>query len=386
MKTLYQQHFKTVMLAFLLGILLMSSCKKDRTLAPEPKGQEITGTKGIYVLAEGTMGNNNSTLTYYDVATKKVETFYDDATKKISADYFKKINGRPLGETANDLKAYGSKMYCVVAGVQGKAQSFVEVIDIATGKSLKSISFNANGDGQMPRYIAFYKNKAYVSRYDGKISRIDTASLAVDAELQLMNGTSPAGGLEGLAVANGKLYVTNSDHPYYPNGLKNKVTVIDLATFTKTKDIAVSHNPVKIAAAQNGDLLVVTWGDYGAVKPVLQRINSATDAVTASYDYNVGPIAIYKNKSYLITDWNMNSLTLDLTSGATGKIITDATATSTLYGVTVNPFDESVVVADAISFGSDVGKAIVFDKNGKFKYDFATGALPQHAVFNYSYK
>jgi len=375
MKTHYNNPMKTTVLAFLLGALFFSSCKKDRTPAPLPQKPEITGTKGIYVLGEGTMGNNNSTLTYYDVASKKSET-----------DYFKKINGRSLGETANDLKAYGSKMYCVVAGIQGKPQSFVEVIDIATGKSLKSISFNANGDGQLPRYVAFYKDKAYVSRYDGKITRIDTASLAVDGELQLMNGTSPAGGLEGLAVANGKLYVTNSDHPFYPAGLKNKVTVIDLATFTKIKDITVSYNPVKIAAAQNGDLLVVTWGDYGNIKPVLQKISSATDAVTASYDYNAGPIAVYKNKSYLITDWNMNSLTLDLTTGATGKIITDGTVASTLYGVTVNSFDESVVIADAISFGSSVGKALVFDKNGKIMYDFATGALPQHAVFNYSYK
>ncbi|SMD00647.1 YncE family protein [Pedobacter nyackensis] len=364
----------------MLGSVMITSCQKDESAEPviiDPvvPAPVITGTKGVYVLCEGTMGDNNSAISYYDIES-------GDSEK----DYFKKINGRSLGETANDLKAYGSKMYCVLSGIQGKKQSFVEVIDIATGKSLKSISFNSAIDGYMPRYVTFYKNKAYVSRYDGVISRIDTATMAIDGELQLLNGTQKAGGLEGLAAANGKLYVTNSDHPYY-GGLKDKVTVIDLEKFTKLKDIAVGYNPVKITAAANGDLLVVSWGNYMDLMPDLRRISSSTDMVTGTYDQNVGPMTSNKNKAYLITDWNSAIKSFDVTTGTvTSDFIKDGTSLNTMYGVNVNAFNENVLITDANYFNSNEGKAYCFTVNGKKKFEFVTAGLPQHAVFAYTYK
>lgn len=382
MKNVYNNFRSRLALSILmLGALLLTSCDKDKDdpliqILPEVHVPVINSTKGVYVLCEGLMGDNNSAISYYDIES-------GDSEK----DYFKKINGRPLGETANDLKAYGSKMYCVISGIQGKKQSFVEVIDIATGKSLKTISFNSETEGNMPRYIAFHKNKAYVSRYDGKISRIDTASMAIDGELQLLNGTEKAGGLEGLAVANGKLYVTNSVHPFYASGLKDKVTVIDLEKFTKLKDIAVGYNPVKIAAAGNADLLVVSWGNYANLQPDLRRINSTSDEVTGTYNQNVGPLAINKNTAYLITDWNSAIKTFDVATGTIGAdFIKDATSINTMYGVTVNGFNNNVLIADGNYYNGNTGHAYCFGTNGKRKFDFETAGLPQHAVFVYNYK
>ncbi|WP_316788036.1 DUF5074 domain-containing protein [Pedobacter frigoris] len=364
----------------LAGALLVTSCSKDTDpetpVLPEKPEPIATATRGVYVLCEGLMGDNNSTISYYDIES-------GDSEK----DYFKKINGRALGETANDLKAYGSKMYCVISGIQGKKQSFLEIIDIATGKSLKTISFNSETDGYMPRYVAFYKNKAYVSRYDGKISRVDTATMAIDGELQLTNGADKAGGQEGLAVANGKLYVTNSSHPYYPAGLKDKVTVIDLEKFTKVKDITVGFNPVKIAAAANGDLLVVSWGNYADQQPDLRRISSVTDVVTGTYNENVGPLAIHKNNAYLITDWNSSIKTFDVAAGTVGgNFIKDGTSINTMYGVTVNTFNNNVLITDANNFSGNSGHAYCFGTNGKRKFDFETAGVPQQAVFVYNYK
>ncbi|KQC00996.1 hypothetical protein AQF98_10010 [Pedobacter sp. Hv1] len=357
--------------------MLLSACKKERSITP--KVPEISGTKGIYMLCEGLWGQNNSAISYYDIATNKVEK-----------DIYSRVNKAALGETANDLKAYGSKMYCVVSGTQGEAKSFIDVMDIATCKSLKRISFNSTNDGFMPRYITFYKDKAYVSRYDGKISRIDTASLTVDGELQLMNGTKKAEGLEGLAVANGKLYVTNSSHPYYPNGLKSKVTVIDLNTFTKVKDIEVGNNPARIAAANNGDLYVITWQDFTIFNdPTLVRINSNTDAVTQIEKYDLGTINIVKDQAWVTKDvYNKSTVRpIDLSTGKLGNsLITDGTTIATMYGLTVNPFDGSVVVADSEGNNGSTGKAYVFGLDGKTKYSFATAGLPQHAVFTYTYK
>lgn len=349
--------------------LTIASCKKDKVNGgDEPEALMPKETIGVYMLCEGTMNNNNSTISYYDIKTK--------ATEK---DYFKKVNGYALGETANDLQRYGSKMYCVVSGMQEKKNSYLEVIDIATGKSLKRIPFFDATSEFMPRFVAFNKNKAYVSGYDGKITRIDTATLAIDSRVAV------GGALEGLAVVNNKLYVTNSDHPIHPDGKKNVVSVVDLATFTKIKDVEVIYNPVRIAAAGNGDLLVVSWGNYGDIAAGLTRINSTTNEVTGNYEYNGGALAISGNTAYLSLDWGVSLKPFDVASGILGKeFVTDDTMIVGTYGLTVNPVGNEVYVADGNNYG-DEGKAYCFGADGKKKFEFVTGPLPQHAVFKYGY-
>ncbi|WP_353137093.1 DUF5074 domain-containing protein [Pseudopedobacter sp.] len=366
--------FKALLTILSLSAIFFSSCKKDKT-EPQFLG-EITDTKGIYILNEGNMGGGNSTITYYDITTGNTIT-----------DYYKQVNGTNLGESANDLKQYGSKMYCVVSGKQSEKSSFVDVIDIATGKSLKRIPFNGETGGYMPRYITFYKNKAYVSRYDGVVSRIDTTSLTVDGNLQLKNGDINAEALEGLAVANGKLYVAGSSHYLYENSLEDKVVVVDLTTFTETKRISVSDNPAKIVAAENGDLLVTSLGIYLESEPALTKISSTTDAVAETYEYSVGALAMYKNNAYIAKDWAM-VFPFDITTGTLGASFVTNVNVSIVspYGITVNGFDESVVIADAISYSSTEGKVYVFDKDGKVKYNFKSAQGPQSAVFNYTYR
>jgi len=373
MRNLYKNNSLIILAT---AVLLVSSCKKESVEEPEipvAKVPVISGTKGVYMLCEGLMGNGNSAISYHDIAANTTV-----------ADYYKQVNGVSLGETANDLEQYGSKMYCVVAGIQGSKQSFLDIIDTKTCKSLKRISFNSATDGYIPRFVAFYKDKAYVSRYDGKVSRIDTASMAIDGEIMLSEG------LEQLAVANGKLYVCNSSHPYYQNGAKNKVSVIDLATFTKTKDITVNNNPVRIQTADNGDLFVVCWNDYIINNnPSLDRINSTSDTKTASYNYDLGAIAISGSTAYVSKDVysNPDIKALNTTSGALGaSLITSGQVINTIYGITINPFNKEVIVADANNYNNSQGFAYCIGTDGKVKFSFETAGLPQHAVFNYNYK
>lgn len=335
----------------------------------DPNAVQAGETVGVYMLCEGLMGGNNSAITYYNIKTQTTES-----------DYFKKINGYGLGETANDLKRYGSKMYCVVSGIQGKKNSYLEVIDVPTGKSLKRIPFFDATSEYMPRYVAFYKNKAYVSGYDGKITRIDTASLKIELR------ASVGGALEGLAVTNNKLYVTNSDHPIHPTGKKNIITVVDIPTLTKMYDVEVGYNPVKIATTGNGDLLVVSWGNYSDLPAVLTRINSKTDDVVKTYPYSTGAFAVSGNTAYLTLDWGASFKTLDLTTAVLStNFITDVTSFSTGYGVTIDPQNNDIYLADANGYGG-TGNAFCFGADGKKKFEFTTAGLPQHAVFLYSNK
>lgn len=374
MKTTLLRYSKSTLLVLAGSLLLLSACKKDPDEI-ETSEPEIESTAGVYMLNEGAFGSANSEITYYDIKSGLTQR-----------NFYKKVNGTDLGENATDLQRYGSKMYCVVSG-KTKGQSFVDVMSIATGKSLKRISFNSADSAYYPRSIAFYKNKAYVTCYDGKLRRIDTASLAVDANIKL------AEKMEGLTVANGKLYIANSD--YNLTDLVNTVTVVDLSTFTKLKDITVNNNPVKVATAANGDVYVISYGNYTTIPGKLDRISSTTDTrlttpSASGIDYS-SAIGIAGSAAYIsvtnpatytsvIKPVNINDGTLG------GSFITDATAFGLLYGLTIDPFTKDVYVADAISYISATGKTYCFGNNGKKKFDFETGQNPQHAVFIYNYK
>jgi hypothetical protein len=370
-KTLHYSKFASIFLSS--AILLLASCKKDND-EPNTNEPEIASTAGVYVICEGNAGRENSTLTFYNVATGTVEK-----------DYYKKVNGTNLGETANDLQRYGSKLYCVLTGVQTKTQSFVDVMDARTGKSIKRISFNANGTGALPRRVAFYNGKAYVSRLDGKVSRIDTASLNIEADVTLGEG------LEGVAVANGKLYVANQDYSFmFPNGKNTVVSVVDLNSFTKLKDITTNWNPTKIATAPNGDVYVLCEGDYTTPsrQPALDRISSVTDTkIGSSADYaGYGSFAVGTQKAF-ITGASTAIRTVDFATGTTnGNFTTDNVQPKIIYGLSVNNFDNDLYVFDALDWISTTGRAYCFGADGKKKFDFETGQLPKAAVFIYNYK
>jgi hypothetical protein len=369
MKKTLLNYSKTAFVILASCISILSSCSKNDT----DGDYVITGTSGVYMLCEGLYGQNNSDISYYNINTGVTEK-----------NYYKKVNGTDLGETANDLQRYGTKMYCVVTGIKGTVQSYVDVMDVATAKTIKRISFNSGTTGFCPRSIAFYQNKAYVSCYDSKVRRIDTASLTIDGEVTLSEG------LEGVVVTNGKLYVANSDHYQFNKGLKNVISVINLSTFTKTKDIIVTYNPLKVAADAVGKVYVISTGDYGAINPSLDVISSVTDTKIQSEagvdDYSV--IDYAGNIGVLTTDIYTTKATIKMIDPATGKpgrqFITDATPVTTFYGLTIDRLNNDVYVGDANGYNATTGKAICFGANGKMKFSFETAGLPQHAVFTYN--
>ena len=355
----------------LAGSVALSACKKDKM--KEPVGDPLPkSTLGVYVLSEGAFGQaNNSSITYYDIASKAVDK-----------NYFKTKNGIDLGTSASDLKQYGSKMYCVITGNKdGENDSYLEVINIATGKSIKRIPFyNASGDFS-PRYIIFNKNKAYVSGYDGNISRLDTTSLTIEARVNV------GAALEEMAIVNNKLYVANSDNFQYPSPNNASVSVVDLATFTKTKEIAVGHNPTRISANTAGELFVVSKGKYQEIDPSLDKINTVTDTKVSSTKMSLEFLRITGDQSFVIGDYTNPFLkTINTTTGAlVSDFIADGTAIAGPYGATVNTLDRSVLISDHNNYAAE-GKAYVFNAQGAKQIEFVTGAFPQSAVFNYSYK
>jgi YVTN family beta-propeller protein len=346
-------------LALLLSTAI-SSCKKNKENQPviDIKPER----KGIYVLAEGGFNSNNSTLAYYD---------YD--SKKLVNDQFKTANNRGLGDTGNDAKVYGSKMYIIV-----NVSSTLEVVDPKTAKSIKQIDFKNGSNPRQPRYIVFNKNKAFVSSFDGTVAVIDTATLAVEKFITV--GSNP----EQMAIANGKLYVANSGGLNYPNYDKT-VSVIDLTTLTETKKITVTDNPRGVVADQYGDVYVSSSGNYSTINPALTIIDSKTDAVKQTFaNFSVGSMAINGDLAYIsqYTAANMVVKVFNIKTETIVKdnFIADGTVITTPYGIDVDDLTGEVFITDAKDY-FNTGEVFCFDDKGNKKYSLKVGINPNKTIF-----
>lgn len=352
---------------------LLSACDdmNDKPFAADLTGDPTeSGTAELYVLSEGLFNQNNSSLMRFSFGQRKM-----------TRNYFSAINRRGLGDTANDLAIYGSKIY-VVVNVSGT----VEVIDFRTGQSLQQIQLRTeNGSSREPRSIAFHKEKAYVCSYDGTVARIDTASLAVDGLTAV--GRNP----DGICVQNDKLYVSNSGGLDHASGLgvDNTVSVVDISTFKETDRINVGPNPGKIVASADGTAVYVATrgedveaGDYNFVK-----IDCPTHKVTP-YNEKVQNFAIDGEIAYLY-HYNYSTQTaaiktLNLQTGETLRdhFITDGTVVDTPYAINVNPYSGNVYICNAYDY-TLYGDLLCFDQQGQLQFRLNNiGLNPNTIVFS----
>jgi len=340
-------------------LIVLASCHKDKVTPNQgtPKAERA----GIYILNQGGFGANNSTLTYYDYATKQ-----------LTADLYKTINGTDLGDTGNDAEIYGSKMYIVV-----NVSNVVDVVNAKTGKLIKQNSLVNNGVGRQPRSIAFYKGNAFITSYDGTVAVMDTASLAITQYITV--GRNP----EQLVVSNGKLYVANSGGLSFGNP-DNTVSVIDLGTLTETKKITVIANPVTMAADNYGHVYVLSLGDFASIQGGLTIIDNTTDVAksqtTLSLGYNIpmaanGDYVYYPTLDNKIAVYNAKTQTAGV-----ANFITDGTALTSPYAIAVDSLSGEVFVSDAKDYSSN-GTLYAFDKTGKKEYSITTGINPGRIIF-----
>lgn len=350
-------------LAFAVALLVvgLSACKKDSLeTSSNPE------TAGVYLLYEGSYGANNSGIDYYDLKTGTV-----------THDYFNKVNNYSLGETANQLKQYGNKIYCIVSGSTNGNNSYLEVLDPSNLKSIRRIPFHKDKDTYLPRAIAFSGSKAYVACQDGYIRRIDTASLTIDKELK-------AGGtLEGIAIANQKIYASNSD--WFWAGKGSTLSVVDLKNFSKLKEIEVGSNPTSVEVAPDGNLFVTAPGIGGGTS-IFKKIDTRTDVVTSAQKFETTLFAVGEKTGYAaIGPYGSTQVKVfNLSTGEQGSnFITDNTSITNAKGITINSLNGDVLISDSGSYLATEGMAYCFKSDGTLSYKFKTGQGPQYAVFVY---
>lgn len=332
--------------------ILLVACNDMKDVTREPEWDDSITSVDMLVLNEGLFNLNNSTLAKIDM--------HDNS---IDYDFFGSVNRRGLGDTGNDMKQYGGKVYIVV-----NVSSQLEIIDPNTGLSLKQIPFfNESGVARQPRFLAFDKGKAYVSNFDGWVARIDTVSLEVDGWVKC--GRNP----DNLTIANNKLYVSNSgglDNPNYDT----TVSVVDLDSFQEIKRIEVGKNPGAIVADSEGDVYVVIRGDVADSQYVMKKIDSEIDEVITVFDdLNPLELEIFNDRIYMYSyDYSTKECWLKVFDCLSERVvnhnfISDGTEIQTPFGITVDPNNGDVYITEAYNY-VNWGDVLCFDRYGKLKF------------------
>lgn len=364
--------------------LLIAGCRRDEPVTPpeeEQKGEVVQNEiAGFYLLNEGNMGSNKSTLDYYDYTTATYSRdIYAEANPNVP---------KELGDVGNDLKIYGGRMYAVI-----NCSNKVEVLDARTCKRIGQV------DIPNCRYITFDGRYAYVTSYAGPVSldashaqigyvaRFDTASLQIDATCLV--GYQP----DEPAVVNGKLYVANSGGYMVPD-YDSTVSVIDLTSFTETKRITVAKNLWRARADRYGQLWVSSRGDYYDTPAKLYCIDTNTDRIVDSVSMAVSALDIVGDSLYACaTAWDyiemddvlsysiLNVRTRETVS--TGFIIdgTDAQIQKP-YGIKVNPLTRDIYVTDAKNYVNP-GMLHCYSPAGVLQWSVRTGDIPAQIAFLY---
>ncbi|SHM43333.1 DNA-binding beta-propeller fold protein YncE [Chitinophaga jiangningensis] len=372
---------------FLLLVLIFmaSACRKDvEVFINEDTSLDsatVNGFAGFYLLNEGNMGSNKSTLDYFDYTTGKYQrNIYAAINPNVP---------KELGDVGNDMAIYGSRLYAVI-----NASNKVEVMDARTAKRIGQI--------EIPncRYIKFDNGYAYITSYAGPIqinpnytqkgyvAKIDTATLAeVD---RCIVGFQP----DGLEITNGKIYVANSGG-YMGAGSTDKyersVSVIDLASFKEEKRIDVAYNLHHIKVDKRGDLWVTSRGDYKQLPSRLYFIDKSQEKVTDTLPIAVSNYYLDGDSLYVYsTEWSYitysNVITYAIVNTRTREVVSKAFITDGTekeieipYGIMVNPVTKDIYVTDAGNYVSP-GMLYCFSKEGKKKWSVRTGDIPAHMV------
>lgn len=363
-------------------VVLLFSCRKEEQIVPSTSttvtGGESGEICGFFLLNEGNMGSNKSTLDYFDYQTG----IY---TKNIYAERNPGVV-KELGDVGNDIQIYGNKLYAVV-----NCSHFVEVMDVRTARHITQISI------PNCRYIVFKGRYAYVSSYAGPVQIDPNARLGyvakVDTVTMSVVGTCTVGYQpEEMVISGNKLYVANSGGYRVPN-YDRTVSVIDLDTFREVKKIDVAINLHRLELDKYGQIWVSSRGDYYDTPSKTFVIDSRTDEVIDELKLLPNSeMAVCGDSLYVYsTEWSYlthrNTISYAIVNVRTRKVvtrnfITDGTNEQIAipYGIAINPNTREFFVTDAKDYVTP-GTLYCFNPDGTKKWSVETGDIPAHIVF-----
>ena len=375
---------------YILTLLLLSACRQDVMIVPmeksDPGGKTQQGDiVGMYLLNEGNMGSNKSSLDYLDLS---------DST----AHYYRNIYSQrnpstvmSLGDVGNDCQIYGSRLWLVI--------NCSNKVEVARADSAIRI-----GKVNIPncRYVTFNDRYAYVSSYVGTVYASSNSPLGsvykVDTlTLQKVDSCSVGYQPEEMAIIGNQLYVANSGgyQGMTGQGYESTVSVIDMATMQETSKVEVAPNLHHLKADKYNQLWVTARGDYMSEASSIWWLAPDENGqlkVGGHIDQAVSDLCIVGDSLYFYgSQWSevsmSNTITYGIINVKTHQVVSTSLSSAPEiskirmpYGIIVNPVHRDFYLMDAKNYVSS-GELLHFLPDGTFDWKVSTGDIPAHAAF-----
>lgn len=334
-----RKHLYSLLLLF-SAALMFTACSDD------DNNNEIidplTYAHLIFTAGAGNYNQNNGTVGTIDA----------DASGKFTySDIYTATNGKGIGDAQDVLPLY-KQIY-----VASTTSSKIEILS-ETGKVEKTI----NRPGVQFRYLATDYDHVYVSAYNGYIYKLTNGSITDSVKV----GGYP----EAMSVANGKLYVNMSDYTYNNSG--KSISVVDLKSFTKTKEISCELNPYNQSVAVGNKVYFVSVY-HSDQDGALQCIDATTDKITNT-GVKASAISYDKQGNSLVclltgydANWTLSVKSFfrySLNDGKTTEL--DHSKFTSPQQVNVDPLTGRIFVIDNPSYSAP-SVLYIYDKSGNYE-------------------
>lgn len=349
------RHKLKYLLWSVVASLFLSSCMKwDYSDAVE---EFNASGSGLFITNEGNFQYGNATLSYYDPATKTVQN-----------EVFFRANGMKLGDVAQSMCIHDNKGWVVVNN-----SHVIFAIDLNTFKEVGRIENLTS-----PRYIHFLSDeKAYVTQlWDNRIFIINPKKYEITGYIQVPDMTMESGSTEQM-VQYGK-YVYCNCWSY-----QNRIIKIDTETDQVVDELKVGIQPTSLVMDCNNKMWTVTDGGYegspyGYEAPSLYRIDPETFSVEKQFRFRKGdtPSEVQLNGTRDTLYWINDDVWRMPVAGEQLPVRPFLEYRETkYYGLTVDPANGDVYVADAVDYQQQ-GIVYRYTAKGEPVDEFYVGIAP----------
>ncbi len=335
-----------------------------------------TGT-GVFILCEGNYQSGNSSLSYYDPQTRKVEN-----------GVFQRANDRKLGDTGQSITLHDGTAYIAVEN-----SGIIWAIDAETFKVKGQLTAGAGNKIVNPRYVHVANaERAYVSDlYSPFITVFNPATMQAVGSISTQQPQAYGYCNTEQFVAYGDVLFTNCWC------YSRSILVLDTQKAEVTDSIVLtSWQPKCMALDARGKLWVITDGGYGTDaasfgdnEPHLYRIDAATrkieldqvlDTDEASVQLALNP---RRDTLYLVNNDIYRMGVAESHVPVRPFILAPVDAKGRrhkLYGLSVNPRGGDIYVADAVDY-SQSGVVYRYSREGALRDQFRVGINPNGFAF-----
>ncbi len=360
-------------ISFLLLFILVS-CVSDPTTPNNFNEFKIKPTS-VFVLCEGLLGYNNSSITLINIEENK-----------FSNTIFEQVNSYPLGDIANDVLKSGDYYFVLTS-----TSKTLYKIDKNSLKVIKSTTFSGNA---LPRKMAFYHNTIYITdAYQNCIHKVAMDSLNYLGSIKV--GAQP----EGMVIFDDMIYVVNSgwgdinkNHPQ-----ANYLYKIDAKTENLVVAVKTDKNPVELICDTLNSNIYLTY----------YNLHSLTDSTggIVKYDSKLNELSRVKgnfirtklsDKSDILYAINDNTpgknnqnksgiVEININNKSSKTLVLNQQKQEFWYNFEINPETKMLWVCNAKNF-QNLGEIIIYDnwkinESPEIILSFPTGINPNKIIF-----